>query len=161
MAEKTLKQFKDWYIGNWRLKTPKKDPLTFVADTHGVILYRKAPYQVEMFIVKPNSTIHPHVHPNVDSYEVFISGDIRFTRGKDTFTPNKTGDSIHITPGDYHGGKFGERGGCFLSVQKWLHGEKPKFIGDDWSDKATNGSYAASSGVPIDDHNPAKRRRLI
>jgi quercetin dioxygenase-like cupin family protein len=136
-----LEQFKNWWMVNRPINTPDANALVYVAETHGVVLYRQDKYQVEMFLVKPNSEIAPHIHPNVDSFEVYIGGDINFMCNGQWFGQNNIGDSIRVYPNSWHGGKFGDRGGCFLSIQKWLNGVEPKFVGDDWQDKENTGSY--------------------
>jgi hypothetical protein len=136
-----LTGFKDWWLANRPLNTPS-DSLTFFRETHGIALYRQPPYQVEMFIVRPNSSIEPHIHPNVDSYEVYMGGDINFMCEGNWFGDNILGAEIRVLPSSWHGGKFGERGGCFLSVQKWLNGIDPKFVGNDWHDSDNHTTYA-------------------
>lgn len=132
--------FKDWWLAVRPMNSPN-DGTTFVADTHGVVLFRQEPYQVEMFLVKPDSEIPPHIHPNVDSFEVYISGDITFMCNGEYFDQNIIGDTIRVLPNSWHGGTFGKSGGCFLSIQKWMNGVKPKFVGDDWQDKENTSSY--------------------
>jgi hypothetical protein len=139
-----LAHFKDWWLSTRPLNTPKENALSHVAETHGVVLYRQEPYQVELFNVKPNSEIPAHVHPNVDSFEVFMGGDIAFMCNDLWYSQDNIGASIRVLPNSYHGGKFGDRGGCFLSVQKWLNGVSPKFVGDDWADKEGTHSYEES-----------------
>ena len=137
-----LEQFKNWWMANRPINTPTDNQLVFVAETHGVVLYQQDCYQVEMFLVKPNSVIEPHIHPNVDSFEVFIGGDIEFMCNGQIFGQNIIGESIRVYPNSWHGGNFGEKGGCFLSIQKWLNGVHPKFVGDDWVDHRNTDSYA-------------------
>ena len=139
-----LAVFKDWWMALKPLNTPSIGSLSHVAETHGVVLYRQDPYQVELFNVKPNSEIPPHVHPNVDSFEVFIGGDISFMCDGVWYDQDVLGSSIRVLPSSIHGGKFGERGGCFLSVQKWINGVQPKFVGDDWDDEQHHSSYKES-----------------
>jgi quercetin dioxygenase-like cupin family protein len=139
-----LTNFRDWWLANRPFNTPEKNVLSHVADTHGVVLFRQGPYQVELFNVKPNSTIPAHIHPNVDSYEVYVGGDIEFMREGELYKQHDIGGSIRIFPASWHGGNFGERGGCFLSIQKWLNETEPKFVGDDWDDANKNTSYKSS-----------------
>ena len=136
-----LENFKNWWLSSRPINTPDLNALTYVAETHGVVLYRQDCYQVEMFLVKPNSEIEPHIHPNVDSFEVYLGGDINFMCNGEWFAENVIGSSIRVYPNSWHGGKFGERGGCFISVQKWLNGIEPKFVGDDWVDTKNTSSY--------------------
>jgi len=139
-----LKAFLHWWMTTRMINAPAEKALIYQKDTHGVALFRQDPYQVEMFTVEPNSEIVPHIHPNVDSYEVYVSGDIVFTRDGEEFKQTVYGDTIRVRPNSWHGGKFGERGGCFLSVQKWLNGVKPTFVGNDWKDKDNAASYKDS-----------------
>ena len=73
-----LEAFLHWWLANRPMNTPDNWALVHQKDTHGTVLYRQGQYQVEMFTVEPNSEIVPHVHPNVDSFEVYIGGDIKF-----------------------------------------------------------------------------------
>jgi quercetin dioxygenase-like cupin family protein len=139
-----LAQFKDWWINNRPFNTPEINALSHVSDTYGVVLYRQSPYQVELFNVKPNSVIPLHTHPDVDSFEVFVGGDIEFICDGIVKKQNLLGGSIRVLPSSWHGGTFGERGGCFISIQKWLNGIEPKFVGDNWADKNNSFSYKES-----------------
>ena len=133
-----LEAFKQWWESSRPINTPADNSITQAGAIYGVVLYRQAPYQVQLFIMPPNSTIEDHVHPNVDSYEVFIGGDIAFRCNGEEFIQDVLGTSIRVLPDSWHGGKFGERGGCFLSIQKWLNGVPPTSVGHDWRDAANN-----------------------
>lgn len=141
----TLEQFVDYWLEHKPL-TPSVEGLNFVKDTHGVTLFRQYPFQVELFIVKPYSEIVPHVHPDVDSYEVWVSGDIDFMRkNKWYYHPHKN-PKIRVKHNNIHGAKTNKIGGSFLSIQKWLNGVQPKFIGDNWLDRKDNTAYGTSKG---------------
>lgn len=144
MAFDDLEAFLNWWLQHRVINTPSDSSLVHQKDTHGVVLYRYGQYQVELFNVKPNSEIVPHIHPNVDSFEVYVAGDIKFMCNQDWFEQNALGDKIRVYPNSWHGGLFGERGGCFLSVQKWLNGVPPSFVGNDWKDNAEATSYKDS-----------------
>lgn len=138
-----LQAFLHWWMAVRPLNTPEEAPTNFSGELSGVVLFRQGQYQVQLFIVQPNSIIKPHIHPNVDSYEVYLGGDIIFTRDDVEFEQTEYGDTIRVKPTNWHGGKFGERGGSFLSVQKWLNGVKPTSVGEDWQDKDRNTSGKA------------------
>jgi quercetin dioxygenase-like cupin family protein len=150
---KTLEEFKDWWMDNRPFNTPKINSIIHVAETHGVVLYRQKPYQVELFNLEPYSEIPTHTHPNVDSFEVFIGGNIKFICDGLWYKPKNIGDSIRILPTTPHGAKFGPSGGCFLSIQKWLNNIEPNFVGDDWQDLNNNVSYANNRKKTNDQKN--------
>ena len=133
-----LEVFLHWWLNARPINTPNESPTNFNGTLSGTVLYRKEPYQVQLFIVQPNSNIEAHIHPNVDSYEVFVGGDITFICDGVEYEQNATGNYIRVKPNSWHGGIFGKRGGSFLSVQKWLNGVTPTSVGDDWRDKNNN-----------------------
>jgi len=133
-----LEAFLHFWMVNKQIIPPETTPTNHNGSLSGCVLYRDGQYQVQLFIVKPNSEIPPHIHPNVDSYEVYLSGDINFMCNDKWFNQNKFGSYIRVKENSYHGGKFGERGGCFLSVQKWLNGVEPTSVGENWHDKEDN-----------------------
>ena len=133
-----LETFKDWWLKTKEYRPPAKDPVYMLNHICGSTLYRKDNFQVQLFTVRPHSMINPHVHPNVDSFEVYIAGDISFMCNGKWFEQNKIEGSIRIHPSSWHGGKFGERGGIFLSIQNWLNGVEPSTVGHDWFDALNN-----------------------
>jgi hypothetical protein len=137
-----LTEFLEWFLENSPVSPPKDNPILHQADTTGLVLYRKDNFQVELFICKPFATIVQHVHPNVDSYEVQIAGDITFYCDG---VLRDTGGPVRVRPDSWHGGSFGPRGGSFMSVQKWLNGVEPKFVGDDWEDHIGSLNYHKST----------------
>ena len=140
----SLEKFLHWWLSARPMNTPNELPTNFNGTLSGAVLYRQEPYQVQLFIVQPNSDIEAHIHPNVDSYEVYVGGDINFMCDNVEYKNNAIGNCIRVKPNSWHGGKFGERGGCFLSVQKWLNGVIPTSVGNDWHDKNNNETGTAS-----------------
>lgn len=131
---------------------PTKDSLrTYV---HGnctattLVLFRHPPYQVELvtFFPSPGGCVAPdHRHPDIDSIEVILSGDVGFTlRGKQLLTDEMLakshpdgaawvlGAKIRVRPTDFHGARVGPAGGTFLSIQRWLHGIEPSSVVMNW-----------------------------
>lgn len=135
-----LTAFLNWWLSTRNFNPPVETPTNQNGNLSGVVLYRDNSFQVQLFIVKPNSEIEPHIHPNVDSYEVYVSGDIEFMCDGVWFDQAQTqGNGVmRVRPSSWHGGKFGPRGGCFLSVQHWLNNVHPTSVGDDWADHSGN-----------------------
>ena len=103
---------------------------------NGVVLHRRGDFQAELFVVTPDTELPPHGHPDIDSIEVYVSGDIEFIlEGRAITNPEKKmGRSmIRVLPGQEHGARIGPAGGCFISVQRWLNGIEPSSVGLNWS----------------------------
>ena len=140
-----------------------------VEDVTSILLYRKDQFQVQMFAVPEGTIIPEHTHPNVDSFEVYVGGNIMFSHsGKYIFPEgsivamngplkcaNKRGARIRVRPNDVHGGVFGEGGGVFLSVQHWLNGVKPHCVSADY-DGITMGEHHLA-GVKYGDAKAKKK----
>jgi quercetin dioxygenase-like cupin family protein len=131
-----------------------------------LILHRDPPYQAQLILKQPNSIIPPHSHPNVDSIEVYVGGDMRAAIDGDFISPAASvcvnqshplkiaahrGQAVRIHPNQVHGGVIGPSGGAFLSVQKWLHGISPTFVQCDWSGPTLHAEHLSiiTSGVPL------------
>jgi len=129
-----LEVFKNWWLSNRPINTYEGAKPCYHADIAGTVLYRQYPYQVQLFITPPNTLIEEHLHPNVDSFEVYLTGDIAFTCNGHIFDSPKIGESIRVKTSYWHGGKTGELGATFLSIQKWLNGAQPSSVANDWHD---------------------------
>mgnify|MGYP001240419812 CR=1 FL=1 len=116
-----------------------------IENVWSVIWHRDGQFQTQLFIAPPNCIIPEHTHPNVDSYECYVGGQIRFSHSgkwvspKEMFTSAdnggtavERGELIRVKPNDWHGGVFGPGGGVFLSLQHWLNGVKPHCVAADY-----------------------------
>lgn len=122
-----------------------------IQDVTGVTWFRMKMFQVEMFIVPPHYIIPEHKHPNVDSYEMYLGGDIAFSHSgkwvaeggviKNPKTSDARGDLIKVRTTDAHGGVFGENGGVFMSIQEWLNDVEPHSVALDYDGVAMGESH--------------------
>jgi len=119
-----------------------------IEDVTSITWMRSEDMQVQLFAVPPNYVIPEHTHPNVDSYELLVGGDIKFSKDgdwvKDTDATTTSffsgmsnlhpmrGSIIRIHPDTPHGGVFGPRGGVFMSIQQWLNGVPPHCVSYDY-----------------------------
>lgn len=165
-CEDLLERFAVWYLKRAReekclpVKTIQDNCLYLESDNHansgyvtGLTLYREGCLQVQLFILPPYSKVPMHVHPNMDSYEVYIGGDIFFdvdgvdqskmhdmVRNYDDLEDRKSAHewlflrSVRITEESPHGGDAGKKGGAFLSVQCWKNNVKPSSPPEDWEE---------------------------
>lgn len=118
------------------------------ASVTGVVLHRDGQYQVEQFTVHPSEAgvrFPEHRHPNVESVEFFMSGEIAFAiagrrvaRDEDIRARGANGEHalagslLLVRSRDWHGGDVGAMGGTFLSLQRWRAGVAPSSVVLDW-----------------------------
>ena len=134
---------------NLKNRPPVNNAVQFYSSIAGITLWQENNFQVQMFICKPNTKIENHVHPNVDSYEVYLNGDVdfyinnkkvvddKFITGEKNGHSRAYGMTARIKPDTLHSAFIGDRGGSFLSIQHWLKGN-PSHIGNDWVGKAVS-----------------------
>jgi hypothetical protein len=131
-----LTAFASWWLGSRSLRPPP-DAITVYGNMTGVCLFRDGCYQVQMFTAQPDSEAPSHIHPNVDSYELLLSGDLDFVINGVVYSHRDAGENrtpVRIFPSYWHEGTTGPLGGSFLSIQKWLNDTPPTCVGRDWLD---------------------------
>lgn len=125
--------FIEWFLNNGSPigNAPFCDATSSIGNVAGCVLLRQWPFQVQLFICPPNIEIPHHVHPGVDSYEVYVGGEIYFGVNGEDVRPmsdvgideigqsSLRGNCIRIKPDCSHGGRIGAQGGIFMSVQQW------------------------------------------
>jgi len=138
-----LTEFKDWYLTSKQIQTPYHNPLMFIDGICGLTLYRKKQFQVQLFICEPNVVIPEHIHPNIDSFELFLYG-MKFTHNGEVAIsenmaltendgiPTMSYETIRVKPDDWHGGVSSKKGGSFISIQHWINNKKPTHVSADW-----------------------------
>jgi hypothetical protein len=152
MTHKNLAAFARWFLAESidGLRPPIDAAFSLVTSggrIEGLTLYREDQFQVELFFAAPSPTgsgFPEHRHPNVDSIEYFLCGEIDFRiRGKglpddlirgaaEDGAARLCGTMKRVRPTDWHGGRVGAKGGAFLSIQHWLNGTPPSSVVDDW-----------------------------
>ena len=128
-----------------------------IQDVTSILLYRQGQFQVQMFAVPEHTIVPEHTHPNVDSIEVYVGGNIAFSHSGKYIVPkdsifakdgplgvcSRRGLTVRVRPNDVHGGVVGEGGGVFLSVQHWLNGVKPHCVAADYDGLAMGEDHLA------------------
>ena len=141
-----LKEFKNWFLKHNTIEVPYDNPLMFIDGIAGITLYKKKPYQVQLFICEPNTEITEHSHPNIDSYEMFLYGmefshkgktiiDKRMSMLRKKNIPRLANVTLRIKPNDIHGALSSNKGGSFISIQKWINDLNPTHVSKDWHGK--------------------------
>jgi len=150
----SLPSFARWFLSQpFRALRPPRSLVYFYQTEGGIVistvLCRHGQYQVELFAGPGPGFFPPHRHPNVDSIEVMLGGDVGFRVGERTVFSEAqlastasdgaslvTGQRIRVRPTDQHGASVGEAGGAFLSIQRWLNDVEPTSVGLDWDGPA-------------------------
>lgn len=139
--------------------SPLHNTVRDVFGIYGYTQYAVDDFQVQVFVVPPRKIIPEHTHPNVDSYEVYLGGQIMFSHNGKWVTTNEDiqeavegnvaaarGQSIRVQPNDLHGGCFGPAGGVFMSVQHWLNGRQPSCVSLDYDGIALDEQHETEFG---------------
>ena len=117
--------------------------------------YVNKPFQVQVFYAPPNFIIPEHEHPNVDSYEVYIGGDVAFSHtgtwlrwdGKKYEFVNDL-FVVNVKHNDIHGAYMGPEGGIFMSVQHWINDVDPSCVSEDYDGGALCNNHSDDWGLP-------------
>lgn len=144
VAPNPLLSFAAWY-STWLNGNVKFAQMYSVEENKlgiGITLFAIRPFRVQLFLFKPGAVIPPHSHPDVESYELYVAGDMDLTKKeqdgnmvvqnkREFVKPDKNGicesngGMIRVPAGCVHGGRINnhgnlsDRGGCFISIQYW------------------------------------------
>ena len=136
---------------------------------------RDGQFQVQIFQFESNKSemyvVPEHTHPNVNSYEVFLSGkgNMFFSHSGKWVYPKhpdiyyyKKCRCIRVNNNDLHGAvvKPGV-GGKFISVQHWLNGVKPSCVGLDYQGYGVSKKQSEVNGVLYDDDCPRNENDIL
>ena len=130
---------------------------------------RDGQFQVQIFQFESNKhdmyVVPEHTHPNVNSYEIFLSGgrNMFFSHSGKWIYPKhpnlyyyKKYRCIRVNNNDLHGAVVKpEVGGKFISVQHWLNGVKPSCVGLDYQGYGVSEKQSEVDGV-LYDKNPQR-----
>lgn len=110
------------------------DGVSRVGSFSGIVLYRDDRFQVQLWIADPNSRIPEHVHPNMDTILMYLSGEFML-KVNDIVVFNKENTKVgawaRIGPNDKHNAEIGPKGVAFLNFGHFLDG-KPRSANEDW-----------------------------
>lgn len=143
----TVEEFAQWYRDNgFPLRPPFEDPVYVTDISYSYVLFREGQFQVELYLIKPNSGSGEHSHPGVENIIIPLGGDLWPSQAG--WTPDMTdvlkhpsaeGTSLQFgsispkfTPEMTHALSVKERGGAVLSVEKWPDGVKPSSLSIVW-----------------------------
>lgn len=151
----TLEEFAQWYKDNgYPIRPPFEDPVYITDISYSYVLYREGPYQAELYLVRPNTSSPSHTHPGVENIVMLWGGDVslehdgeyldssQFNHRSDNGTSSLFGISgPKLTDDKTHALFAGNKGGAFLSLEKWPENIVPSSVTVNWE------------GEPVDENH--------
>lgn len=143
----TLEEFAEWYRDNgFPIRPPFEDPVYVTDISYSYVLYREGQYQAELYLVRPNTSSPDHSHPGVENIIMVWGGNVNTRQNGKLLDysqyyqqPNTDGTnqlfgkcSDKLTDGETHALIAGDKGGAFLSLEKWPEGVKPNSVTINW-----------------------------
>ena len=137
----SLKEWAEWYLKDGlslRLRCTGENEIRVTPNFSELVIYRDRCFQAVIVVLFPGHHIQPHYHPNVDSYDLNLTGDGEAWVGGKLWTKKvqsrpRINLRIPVIAGVEHHG-FTPNGSGFLSLQKWHNGVVPGFLSEDWVD---------------------------
>lgn len=153
----TVEQFCEWWLKHKIIRPPFVDGIFYTDIAASIILFRKAPFQVELYISKPETEAPFHSHPGVDSVLMYLTGNMNFGTDykvndySEFQKPNNEHEGTHLMFGRYSIVKDGgvhnlvtkKEGGAFLSFEKW-NGKTPTSVTVNWEGDPTGEMHKAA-----------------
>lgn len=143
----TLEEFVEWYKSNkYPIRPPFEDPVYVNDNSHSYVLYREGQYQVELYLVAPNSYVPPHSHPHIENIIIVWGGEMDLKNGNQYYNLDQYFDepapdgtcklfgqvTLKMTPGVEHEVNVKKKGAAFLSIERWADGITPTSAILEW-----------------------------
>lgn len=138
-----IRAYAAWWNRHRPIRVPD-DGVRVYDGVYGVTLHRHGPFQAQLFIVAPNRGSPRHAHPNIDSLELGIAGADTFVSDRNYRFKNL----ICVAPNEFHTAAADEKGGAFISFQKWLNGVAPSSVELDWIGEPIDHGHASQLQSP-------------
>lgn len=160
----TLEGFLSWFVDRGpSIAAPPMDGFWFNPLIWGVTLYRRAPFQAQLYIVPPGCRLTEHGHPNTDTFEIHTNGDMNFRVADDSgalqpvIPPGHLHDqrfgvsrwwgrAVRVRPGVRHDLSVGATGSAFVSLQHFTDGVMRRSVGEDWDGEPVDRTHAEVLG---------------
>lgn len=140
----SVEEFGQWWLKNRLIRPPFENAIYMTDMTLSLCLYRHDKFQVELYIMKPDQASKSHSHPGVDSFFVYLGGNLEFG-DKNGFYKDLSqfqvaaasgahtllGKSVSAPNGETHSVRTFKEGGAFLSFEKWNE-KKPDSVTINW-----------------------------
>ncbi len=143
----TLEEFAEWYKAEgFPIRPPFEDPVYTTDISYSYVLFREGQYQAELYLVRPNTSSPDHSHPGVENIIMVWGGNVHTRQNGQVFDysehykePSANGTnklfgmtSEKLTDDQTHALIAGDKGGAFLSLEKWPEGVTPNSVTINW-----------------------------
>lgn len=135
----TLEEFVDWYLDlKMPMMIPWDAPVTCSDDATAIVLFKKPPYQAELYLVHPQQFVPHHSHPNMEVMTLFLAGGS--TSPTNAQQANGMGRAWgqlghKVMPGEYHGGSkrpIDKNGFGLIAFQRWYNVDEMRTAAVQW-----------------------------
>lgn len=148
----SVEEFAEWYeSADFPIRPPQNNAIFKTNNACALVLYREGQFQVELYIVDPNSITPEHRHPGVESIIMYLSGEgsttineVQPADPRPFFNMlNSNGTSIlfkqklRLDSNDSHGLVCYDKGFAFFSIEKWPDGITPTSVAAHWDGETT------------------------
>lgn len=151
--------FKDWWMANGcPIAPPFKSPIHCTDIAYALCLYRNERFQVELYIVKPNTETTKHSHPGIESISMYLTGNMSFAKNDEDYvdlsefqkegangTHALLGTVAEENDGQIHSLKVGPEGGAFLIFEYWKD-KDPVSVTVHWQGDLVGEQHAQTKG---------------
>jgi len=153
----TLEEFVEWYKDKgFPLRPPFEDAVYITEISYSYVLYREGCYQAELYLVSPNSSSPEHSHPGVENIIMMLGGDVSLSEnGKfidlSEYYKKPAADgtnklfgmcSSKLDDSGTHALFAKDKGGAFISFEKWPEGIKPNSVTINWRGDPVGSEHA-------------------
>lgn len=146
----SIEDFANWYkVNKFPIRPPQEDPIYVTEISMSYVLFREGQYQAELYLVKPNTGSPEHSHPGVENIILTWGGDIGTTQSN-VVPAIFCGQGPVIKDQGTHALHTGNKGGAFLSLEKWREGAAPTSVTINWKGE-TCGEEHTKLLDPLDD----------
>ena len=118
----TIEDFTNWYLDQrMPLMIPWDAEVIRTDDATAICIFRKPPYQIELYLIHPGQVVPRHAHPGIDVITMTLGGGKNNTKSI-IGTGNNWGNiSENLMTGESHGGliPLTSLGFCLISFEKW------------------------------------------
>ena len=135
----TIEEFTDWYLSQrMPLMIPWDAEVIRTDDATAICIFRKPPYQVELYLIHPELSVSSHAHPGMDVITMSLGGGKNDTKSIMGTSTNWGNISENLKDGEFHGGQLVAKkslGFGLMSFEKWPDGVPMSSAAIHWQGK--------------------------